>query len=209
MYSILKPRALFSRPNAIQSRVRNLFLVAGAPIEDLTKTISYPYPAYLVRVETGRAVTFLEPRELATIDAPEEAFVLFGPREGETPTALSSFRESGAFKSVLNNVLKQHATEEPLLIGMAKVIGKHRQGGHVHLFDQRNPPPPNRVGDPDDLIGLVQFDKKGNLESGTFEPVMEHRLYREIDGMAGLMTLPEHLHKVLVEELRKKIGIAK
>jgi hypothetical protein len=136
------------------------------------------------------------------MDVPEEAFVLFGARDGE----LDTFKESAGFRKFLNEFLKENAASEPLLVGMAKIIGRHGQGGHVHLFDQRNPPPPNRVGDPDDLIGLVAFDKKGNLEQGSFEAVAEHRLYKKVDG-PGLMMLPEHLHGLLVTELRKKIGI--
>ncbi|KAI9018292.1 hypothetical protein DFJ74DRAFT_676605 [Hyaloraphidium curvatum] len=88
---------------------------------------------------------------------------------------------------------------------MARTLSRHGFGGHVHLHDQRNPPPPNRVGDPDDLIGMVAFDRKGRLEEGSFEPVAEHRLYREIEGMQGLMVLPDHTHRGLVEALRKRV----
>lgn len=195
------------RPSSVQRKwTRGLFVVAGERPVDLRESIGYPYPAWILRVDDRRAVTFLPPNLLATKDVPADAFVMFGPRAENAP--LSSFSESKEFRQFLTSFLAARVYEEPYLIGMAKIIGRHGAGGHVHLFDQRNPPAPNRVGDPDDLIGLVGFDKKGNLEPNSFEAVSEHRLYRDIEGGPGLMILPEHLHSELVKELLKKVEMA-
>lgn len=55
-------------------------------------------------------------------------------------------------------------------------IGRNgeRVGGFLHIADQRNPPEYARVPDPQDIFGLFEVDKDGNM--GGYEPCDSYRL---------------------------------
>lgn len=55
-------------------------------------------------------------------------------------------------------------------------IGKQgeRVGGFLHIADQRNPPEYARVPDPQDIFGLFEVDRDGNM--GGYEPCNSYRL---------------------------------
>lgn len=65
------------------------------------------------------------------------------------------------------------------------------------LVDERNIPPVNRAGDPDDIIASVLV-KNGTVVPDTYEPSQTYRVYTR----DGFMTLPKELNDALLQSLQ-------
>lgn len=110
-------------------------------------------------------------------------------------TPVSNFKVNGDFVEVLNETLRLHAHEDPILQAMAAT----QDNGHIHVADEKNPPPYGRIPYPEDIIGTIRIEH-GKLIQGSFTPMKE--AYRIVSAN-GLVRLSEYLEDRLVRRLRE------
>ncbi|KAM7200132.1 hypothetical protein V8F33_004065 [Rhypophila sp. PSN 637] len=145
------------------------------------------------------------------------------------PPTPNSFRENHHFLSILNEVLAKHAADDPALKSQAQALaspggfnfiqarnsrgtgtgaggasaeggaGGAGVGGWVHLSDERNPPDFGRIAWPEDILGSVEVDRRGNIignyqSSGTYRIVTNE----------GILGMSPFLRDKLVSRLREE-----
>ncbi|KAJ2783809.1 hypothetical protein H4R18_001484 [Coemansia javaensis] len=104
------------------------------------------------------------------------------------------FVENRAFWPVVERVLAEHAHEDPEL----QALAAFQKTGWLNIPDQRNPPPPGRVGAAEDVLGCVRIDA-GRIAPGSFQHNPAHRPV----SAHGLFRLPAFLHARLVDRLAR------
>ncbi|KAK4144295.1 uncharacterized protein C8A04DRAFT_27983 [Dichotomopilus funicola] len=145
------------------------------------------------------------------------------------PPTPNSFQSNTHFLSILDEVLAQHAAEDPSLKSQAQAFaspgglnfvqartqrgtgtgpggasaeggaGGAGVGGWVHLSDTRNPPDFGRIAWPEDILGSVEVDGKGEIignyqSSGTYRVVTNE----------GILGLSPFLQEKLIARLREE-----
>lgn len=93
------------------------------------------------------------------------------------------------------------------------------RGGHIHVYDHRNPPDYGRIPWPEDIFGSLEVDSGGNFvdengryqESGTYRIVTRAGLYvqsflqtRYITNDGSSLGLSPFLREKLVHRLKKE-----
>ncbi|KAF2973504.1 hypothetical protein GQX73_g228 [Xylaria multiplex] len=146
----------------------------------------------------------------------------------QLPPTPQSFIENPRFTTILYEVLRQHAAQDPTLQAQAQafagpggvIFGSPQQrtqrtarkttagsgggsqagvGGHVHLSDLRNPPDFGRIAFPEDILGSIEVDGHGNI-IGEFEPSGTYRIITN----EGILGLTDFLRTKLVERLAEE-----
>ncbi|KAJ1876769.1 hypothetical protein LPJ57_004307 [Coemansia sp. RSA 486] len=102
------------------------------------------------------------------------------------------FAENTDFWPQVVKVLSKHAHEDPELQSQAAFF----KNGWMNVVDNRNPPPPGRTGDAEDILGSVFVENK-TIAPESFQANLAHRPVTR----HGLFQLPRHLHKRLVDYL--------
>ncbi|KAK0614227.1 hypothetical protein B0T14DRAFT_437604 [Immersiella caudata] len=130
------------------------------------------------------------------------------------PPTPDSFQQNQRFLSILNEVLAQHAADDPDLQSQALAFaspggftfiqarnqrgtgtgaggasaeggaGGAGVGGWVHLSDQRNPPDFGRIAWPEDILGSVEVNGQGSI-IGNFQASGTYRIVTN-QGILGL-----------------------
>ncbi|KAL2260109.1 hypothetical protein VTK26DRAFT_6000 [Humicola hyalothermophila] len=148
---------------------------------------------------------------------------------GAIPPTPKSFQGNPRFLSILNEVLAQHAADDPGLKSQAKAFaspggftfiqarnargtgtgaggasaeggaGGAGVGGWVHLSDERNPPDFGRIAWPEDILGSVEVDGKGQI-IGNFQPSGTYRIITN----QGILGLSPFLREKLIARLRQE-----
>lgn len=108
----------------------------------------------------------------------------------------SKVRLNPAFQTALNEVCKQYAHEDPILQAMAAT----QDSGHLHIADEKNPPPYGRIPYPEDIIGTCRIEH-GRLIKDTFTPMRE--AYRPVSSN-GVVKLSEFLEKRMISLLKSE-----
>lgn len=88
----------------------------------------------------------------------------------------------------------KHAHDDPVLQAMAAA----QDSGHLHIADEKNPPPFGRIPYPEDIIGTLRIEH-GKLVKDSFKPMRE--AYRPISGN-GFVKLSAYLEQKLLNQLR-------
>ncbi|KAK4241658.1 hypothetical protein C8A03DRAFT_12135 [Achaetomium macrosporum] len=145
------------------------------------------------------------------------------------PPTPSSFQGNPRFLSILNDVLAKHAADDPDLKGQAQAFaspggfsfiqarslrgtgtgaggasaeggaGGAGVGGWVHLSDARNPPDFGRIAWPEDILGSVEVDGKGEI-IGNFQASGTYRIVTN----QGILGLSPFLLEKLIARLREE-----
>lgn len=108
----------------------------------------------------------------------------------------SAFRINPGFIEALNDVCLRHAHDDPVLQAMAAT----QDSGHLHVADEKNPPPYGRIPYPEDIIGTLRIEH-GKLVPGSFVPMRE--AYRPVSG-EGVVKLSAHLESKMLGLLRSE-----
>ncbi|KAL2129363.1 hypothetical protein VTI74DRAFT_7900 [Chaetomium olivicolor] len=148
------------------------------------------------------------------------------------PPTPRSFQGNPRFLSILNEVLAKHAADDPGLKSQAQAFaspggftfiqarnqrgtgtgaggasaeggaGGAGVGGWVHLSDARNPPDYGRIAWPEDILGSVEVNGRGEI-LGNFQASGTYRIVTN-EGILGLSPfLQEKLIARLQEEEKK------
>lgn len=80
-------------------------------------------------------------------------------------------------------------------------IGGAGRGGYIHVSDQRYPPDYGRVAYPEDILGSLEIDGKGEFVDGTGR-YQKSGTYRPIT-KEGILGLSPYLRERLVEKLKE------
>ncbi|KAK3685032.1 hypothetical protein B0T22DRAFT_207792 [Podospora appendiculata] len=145
------------------------------------------------------------------------------------PPTPRSFTANNRFLSILHDVLSRHAQDDPHLRGQAQAFaspggfsfikarnargsgtgaggasaeggaGGAGVGGWVHLSDERNPPDFGRIAWPEDILGSVEVDGKGEI-IGNFQASGTYRIVTN----EGILGLSPFLTEKLVARLREE-----
>jgi hypothetical protein len=80
-------------------------------------------------------------------------------------------------------------------------MGGAGRGGYIHVSDQRNPADFGRVSWPEDILGSLELDGKGQFVDGTgrYQAGNTYRIVTR-EGILGLST---YLREKLVEKLKE------
>ena len=76
-----------------------------------------------------------------------------------------------------------------------------QDNGHIHVADEKNPPPYGRIPYPEDIIGTLRIEH-GTLIKESFVPMRE--AYRPIS-TNGIVKLSEYLESRLLTALKAEI----
>ncbi|GAP89510.1 putative poly [ADP-ribose] polymerase 6 [Rosellinia necatrix] len=125
----------------------------------------------------------------------------------QLPPTPQEFTENHEFLSILNDVLRRNAAQDPNLQSQAQAFAGPGQGGaggagvggHVHLSDLRNPPDYGRIAFPEDILGSIEVDGHGKI-IGKFEPSGTYRIVTN----EGILGLSEFLQAKLIERLEEE-----
>ncbi|KAK3309152.1 uncharacterized protein B0T15DRAFT_491683 [Chaetomium strumarium] len=145
------------------------------------------------------------------------------------PPTPGSFQGNPRFLSILNDVLAKHAADDPDLKSQAQAFaspggfsfiqarssrgtgtgaggasaeggaGGAGVGGWVHLSDTRNPPDFGRIAWPEDILGSVEVDGKGEI-IGNFQASGTYRIVTN----QGILGLSPFLREKLIARLREE-----
>ncbi|KAK4104206.1 hypothetical protein N658DRAFT_493707 [Parathielavia hyrcaniae] len=145
------------------------------------------------------------------------------------PPTPRSFESNPRFLSILNDVLAKHAAADPGLQSQAQALaspggfsfiqarsqrgsgtgaggasaeggaGGAGVGGWVHLSDSRNPPDFGRIAWPEDILGSVEVDGKGEI-LGNFQASGTYRIVTN----QGILGLSPFLQEKLIARLREE-----
>ncbi|CCG82421.1 Putative uncharacterized protein [Taphrina deformans PYCC 5710] len=109
----------------------------------------------------------------------------------------SRFRINPSFIEALNEVCLKHAHDDPICQAMAAT----QDSGHLHIADEKNPPPYGRIPYPEDIIGTIRIEH-GKLVRGSFVPMRE--AYRPVSG-EGIVKLSEYLEGRMLSLLKSEV----
>ncbi|KAK4109443.1 hypothetical protein N656DRAFT_783030 [Canariomyces notabilis] len=145
------------------------------------------------------------------------------------PPTPNSFQGNPRFLSILNDVLAKHAADDPDLKSQARAFaspggfsfiqarnqrgtgtgaggasaeggaGGAGVGGWVHLSDTRNPPDFGRIAWPEDILGSVEVDGKGDI-IGNYQASGTYRIVTN----QGILGLSPFLQEKLIARLREE-----
>lgn len=185
---------------AFRTRIRSgiladVYVFAGSSRRSITST-AYPHIHIHKQGTKEAAISYLPntPRE------DSRAVVGYAPLlSSGTDIDLSSpskVRLNPAFQSALNEVCTQFAHEDPILQAMAAT----QDSGHLHIADEKNPPPYGRIPYPEDIIGTCRIEH-GQLVKNTFTPMRE--AYRPVSSN-GVVKLSEFLEKRMISMLKSE-----
>ncbi|KAM7195452.1 hypothetical protein V8F20_007511 [Naviculisporaceae sp. PSN 640] len=160
--------------------------------------------------------------------SPPKPKLAIGTSKSIPPTP-NSFHENRHFLSILDDVLAKHAADDPDLKSQAQAFaspggfnfiqarnqrgtgtgaggasaeggaGGAGVGGWVHLSDSRNPPDFGRIAWPEDILGSVEVDGRGNI-IGNYQPSGTYRIVTN----QGVLGLSPYLLEKLVSKLREE-----
>lgn len=108
----------------------------------------------------------------------------------------SEFKVNTSFMEHLNDTCLNFAHEDPMLSAMAAT----QDSGHIHIADEKNPPPFGRIPYPEDIIGTMRIEH-GALVKGSFVPMRE--AYRPVSGN-GIVKVSEFLENKLIRSLKNE-----
>ncbi|KAJ2721639.1 hypothetical protein GGI07_003823 [Coemansia sp. Benny D115] len=103
------------------------------------------------------------------------------------------FTENAEFWPRVQRVIAEHAHEDPELQSQAAFL----KDGWMNIMDGRNPPPPGRTGDAEDILGCVLVKAK-QIQQGSFQANWAHRPVTR----NGLFQLPSFLQQKLTRSLK-------
>ncbi|KAJ1725197.1 hypothetical protein LPJ53_000620 [Coemansia erecta] len=155
-----------------------------------------PYPYEITRVtQPDKAATAIS---FDTGDSPKDAAIIGWLRHTNIdPLAIDGqqmrpqdFSENRSFWPQVQQVLEKYAHEDPELQSQAAFF----KSGWMNISDGRNPPPPGRTGDPEDILGSVLVEDK-EIKQGSFQANLAHRLVTR----NGLFQLPKYLQQRLAD----------
>ncbi|KAK3989302.1 hypothetical protein QBC44DRAFT_88336 [Cladorrhinum sp. PSN332] len=208
---LLYSQSLF-RPLALSSRR----YVSTLPSNPLIKI----FPHLSSAGEPTNLLTYLD-------STPPNPSLAIGTTTTVPPTP-QSFSSNPRFLSILNDVLGQNAAQDPELKSQAQAFaspggftfignpnskskketsgasgeggaGGAGVGGWVHLSDSRNPPDFGRIAWPEDILGSVEVDGKGQI-IGNYQPSGTYRIITN----QGMLGLSPFLEKKLIARLREE-----
>jgi hypothetical protein len=112
--------------------------------------------------------------------------------EGASDAGLNDFRENPNFRSTLQEAVRRalDGGSDPVWSNAALVAGT----GWMHVHDERNPPMPGRIGEPEDILGSVRVEE-GKIVPGTYQPMPAYRVVSS----NGVTTLTPGIAKVFEE----------
>ncbi|GAA98476.1 uncharacterized protein L969DRAFT_95286 [Mixia osmundae IAM 14324] len=155
-------------------------------------------PILLVSYVPQPPTDLSDPTLLGSLDYPPELKPSADRAHDDTPLdqlriAPGSFHDNPDFINVVHAIVSGAIYEDEVM----KVRAEMAAEGWLHLLDERNPPPLNRAGEPDDIIAttLVQ---QGKLVRESYEPMPSYRVHTR----DGFLTLPESLHKSVLHGIR-------
>lgn len=108
----------------------------------------------------------------------------------------SKVRLNPSFITALNEICDQYGHLDPVMQAMAAA----QDSGHLHIADEKNPPPYGRIPYPEDIIGTIRIEH-GKLVKGTFTPMRE--AYRPVSG-EGVVKLSEYLEGKMLTMLKSE-----
>lgn len=103
-----------------------------------------------------------------------------------------------SFMAALNEICTAYGHLDPVMQAMAAA----QDSGHLHIADEKNPPPYGRIPYPEDIIGTIRIEH-GKLVKGTFTPMKE--AYRPVSG-EGVVKLSEYLEGKMLAMLENEEG---
>jgi hypothetical protein len=145
------------------------------------------------------------------------------------PVTPETFTANKAFIPILQAVLRKEAVNDPYVQSSAAAyaseagfvsqgrggrattgagptssqggVGSAGRGGFVHVSDMRKLPDWGRIADPEDILGSVEVDGRGNFvdQSGNYQ---ESFTYRLVTG-DGIMQLSPYLLEKVTERLKE------
>ncbi|CAI6334182.1 unnamed protein product [Periconia digitata] len=180
-------RTLVYSANGIRtsSRIPTLCLRASRSVSTLQNSphiyvLKHPH-------DPQRSVLSLLPTDPPNVDLSLGSCTSIPP----TPT---TFTENPAFHSILQDIVRKYATQDPLVQQQAAVfaspggfnlggasgsnadgaggashqagMGGANRGGWIHVSDERNPPDYGRIAWPEDIFGSVEVDGNGRFAEG-------------------------------------------
>lgn len=178
---------------------------------------NYPYPVYVAYHLSPKrvALSFLPPKHKSNNDlhaknqsqasAPEKDSISIGwadvaDVEGSATstkspviTSAGSFVLNPVFARTLRQVMADHVAEDPGWQNQAAIQGN----GALNINDQRVYIPFGRVGDPEDIVGIVRI-QDGQIIPNSFEDMPT---WRPISPSGGLFQLSEFLQRRLLSKL--------
>lgn len=105
-----------------------------------------------------------------------------------------NFEENPEFWPIAQNVLKENIHLCPIFSSLATAD----EAQYFHIYDLRNPPPPNRIPEVDDILGTVEI-VDGKIKKNSFEP---NAMYRPVSPY-GAMAVSEEIAAKLAQALYK------
>ncbi|KAJ1847324.1 hypothetical protein LPJ73_004284 [Coemansia sp. RSA 2703] len=156
-----------------------------------------PYPYKITRVtqpdKSATAITF----GTTSKNIKETAVIGWLRHTNIDPLAIDGqqmrpqdFSENRLFWPQVQQILEKYAHEDPELQSQAAFF----KSGWMNISDGRNPPPPGRTGDPEDILGSVLVEDK-KIKQGSFQANLAHRLVTR----DGLFQLPKYLQQKLAD----------
>lgn len=141
------------------------------------------------------------------------------------PITPNNFTANPSFSRILSAVYAEHAAYDPQVIQQASAFaspggfnlspgrsddgagGASRQGGaggaghggFIHVSDLRNPPDFGRIAWPEDIIGSVEVDGRGQVSPETWQDSGTYRIVTR----EGVLGVTEYMRGKLVEKLRE------
>ncbi|KAJ1805178.1 hypothetical protein LPJ56_005432, partial [Coemansia sp. RSA 2599] len=146
--------------------------IAQQPSQQVALTFSKQHDG----VQTGAIIGWLQPKNI-------DAMAIDGQQ-----IRPQDFTENKDFWPHVVEVLSRHAHKDPELQSQAAYF----KNGWMNVVDNRNPPPPGRTGDAEDILGSVLVENKV-IAPGSFQANWAHRPVTR----HGLFQLPRHLHEQL------------
>ncbi|KAJ2359224.1 hypothetical protein IWW50_004654 [Coemansia erecta] len=158
-------------------------------------TLRTPYPYKLIRSSASAAAAppaAAKPVTALQFTTGDGGIIGWIAGDAQAPIRPQNFVENRQFWPLVEEVLAQHAHEDPELQAQAAF----QKTGWMNIADGRNPPPLGRTGNAEDILGCVLIEDK-TIKPGSFQPNCAHRPVSS----DGLFQLPSFLHARLLERL--------
>ncbi|KAH7337921.1 hypothetical protein BKA66DRAFT_435351 [Pyrenochaeta sp. MPI-SDFR-AT-0127] len=143
------------------------------------------------------------------------------------PVTPNNFTSNPSFLTILSSVYATHATSDPYVVQQASVFaspggsflqpssnassdgsgGANHQGGAggaghggwIHISDLRNPPDYGRIAWPEDIMGSVEVDGRGQFSDGAWQDSGTYRIVTR----EGILGMTDFMRGKMVERLQE------
>lgn len=105
-----------------------------------------------------------------------------------------AFEDNPKFWPIAQQVLKETIHTCPIFTSIATA----EEAQYFHIYDLRNPPPPNRIPEVDDILGTVEI-VDGKIKEHSFQP---NAMYRPVSPY-GAMAVSDEIAAKLAQALYK------